>query len=82
LSADRSACWQRLDADWIDSLSWKLIAHTAADRREEETIKERSNKIQTLNYYAEKIEEPRLLQTGRKDTQKDDQQLKLKNGAI
>jgi hypothetical protein len=51
-------------------------AHSCADRREEETIKERSNKIQTLNYYAEKIEEPRLLQSGRKYTRKDDQQLK------
>jgi hypothetical protein len=38
----------------------KLIEHAAADRREEETIKERPNKIQTLNYYAEKIKEPRL----------------------
>jgi hypothetical protein len=46
----------------------KLIEHAAADRREEETIKERPNKIQTLNYYAEKIKEPRLRQTGKKDT--------------
>jgi hypothetical protein len=31
---------------------------------------------------AEKIDDPRLLRIGRKDTQKDDQRLKLKNGAI
>jgi hypothetical protein len=60
----------------------KLIEHAAADCREEETIKERPNKIQTLNYYAEKIKEPRLRQTRKKDKRKDEQQLKLKNGAI
>jgi hypothetical protein len=45
-------------------------------------INKRPNQIQTLNYYAEKIEEPRLLKIGRKYTQKDDQRPKLKNGAI
>jgi hypothetical protein len=45
-------------------------------------MKETQNKIQTRNYYAEKIEDPRLLPIGRRDTQKDDQRLKLKNGAI
>jgi hypothetical protein len=45
-------------------------------------IKETQEKIQTLNYYAENIEETRFQQIGRKVTRKDDQRLKLKNGAI
>jgi hypothetical protein len=54
----------------------------AHEPREKTTIKEAPNKIQIRNEDAEKIGEPRLLQIGRKDTRKDDQRLKLKNGAI
>jgi hypothetical protein len=39
-------------------------------------IKATQDKIETQNKYAEKISESRLLQIGRKDTRKDDQQLK------
>jgi hypothetical protein len=40
-------------------------------------IKATQDKIQTQNKDVEKIGESRLLQIGRKDTRKDDQQLKL-----
>jgi hypothetical protein len=39
--------------------------HVAVDPRKK-MMKETQDKIQTLNYYAEKIEDPRLLQIGRK----------------
>jgi hypothetical protein len=41
--------------------------HIAVDPRKK-MMKETQDKIQTQNYYAEKIEDPRLLQIGRKDT--------------
>jgi hypothetical protein len=41
--------------------------HVAIDPRKK-MMKETQDKIQTLNYYAEKIEDPRLLQIGRKGT--------------
>jgi hypothetical protein len=54
----------------------------AREPRKKKEINETQDKIQIQNYYAEKIEEPRLQQIGRKDTRKDDQRLKLKNAAI
>jgi hypothetical protein len=41
--------------------------HVTVDPRKK-MMKETQDKIQTLNYYAKKIEDPRLLQIGRKDT--------------
>jgi hypothetical protein len=49
----------------------------AREPRKKKEINETQDKIQIQNYYAEKIEEPRLQQIGRKDTRKDDQRLKL-----
>jgi hypothetical protein len=57
-------------------------ARTATDARKKMKIKGRKNKNQTLNYYAEKSEEPRLLRLEEKIQEKDDHQLKLKNDAI
>jgi hypothetical protein len=46
------------------------------------TIKETQDKIQTQNKDAEKIEDPRLLGIGRKDTQKGRSTTKTQDGAI
>jgi hypothetical protein len=46
--------------------------NVAHEPRKKKEINETQYKIQIQNYYAEKIEEPRLRQIGRKDTRKDD----------
>jgi hypothetical protein len=62
-------------SDRIRSALGSIYVTTSEENRQHEAVdprkkmmKETQDKIQTLNYYAEKIEDPRLLQIGRKDT--------------